>query len=261
MSKRQLTLWQKFKLVDHFYWSGVLFFGLVIVFIVYLGHKMTEKMMNAQDMPVSTLQIIGTRPYSSDLEIHQVLWKLSENESFFSLNVEDVQQRLENIPWIKRVAVRRQWPNGLIIHVTDQSPVAYWNETQLLNDSGEVFSAPTDRISSWLPHFSGADDIASNVLSGYRALWPLLESEGLTLSEISLTPRQSWNVTLANGSKLVLGRGNDVIRNVRMERFLKVYKHVLPQGKQIDYVDLRYDAGFAVNWKKQLGDTANNEQG
>lgn len=261
MSKGQLTRWQKFKQLDHAYWSGVLFFVLVIGFIVYLGHKMTEKMMNAQDMPVSTLQIIGTRPYSSDLEIHQALWELSESESFFSLNVKDVQQRLQEIPWIKRVAVRRQWPNGLIIHVTDQVPVAYWNDEQLLNDKGEVFSAPVDRINQWLPHFSGPDNTSKQVLTGYRALWPLLDGEGLTLSDIALTPRQSWSVTLGNGSVLVLGRGNDVIRNVRMERFLKVYKHVLPHGKDIDYVDLRYDAGFAVNWKKQLGDTANNEQG
>lgn len=261
MNKRQLTRWQKIKQCDHVYWGGVSFFALVIVFIVYLGHKMTDKMMNAQDMPVSTLQIIGTRPYSSDLEIHRVLWELGERESFFSLNVEDVQQRLEDIPWVKRVAVRRQWPNGLIIHVTDQVPVAYWNDEQLLNDSGEIFSAPQERISQWLPHFSGPDDISKQVLTGYRALWPLLQNEGLTLNEVVLTPRHSWNVTLGNDVKLILGRGNDVIRSVRVERFLKLYKHVLPQGKSIDYVDLRYDAGFAVNWKKQLGDTANNEQG
>lgn len=217
--------------------------------------------MNAQDMPVSTLQIIGTRPYSSDLEIHQALRQLSDNESFFSLDVNEVQKELENIEWIKRIAVRRQWPNGLIIHVTDQEPVAYWNDNELLNANGEVFNAPQDRIKQWLPHFSGPNEISQDVLAGYDVLWPLLQSEGLNLSEIMLTPRHSWNVTLGNGTKLVLGRGNNVIRNVRIERFLKLYKHVLPKVQNIDYVDLRYDAGFAVNWKKQLGEKAKNEQG
>lgn len=261
MTKKQWTLIDKLKSADHGYWLGVTFFGLVLVFIVYLGVKMSQKLMNAQDMPVSTLQIIGTRPYSSDLEIHQVLRDLANNESFFSLNVNQVQQKIENINWVKRAAVRRQWPNGLIIHVTDQVPVAYWNDDYLLNDSGEIFNASQDRIQQWLPHFSGPDEISKTVLTGYQALWPLLKSEGLTLSEVMLTPRQSWNIILGNGSKLVLGRGNDVMRNVRIERFLKVYKHVLPNVENIDYVDLRYDAGFAVNWKKQPGEQAKNEQG
>jgi len=261
VNKRPHAVIERIKNADHGFWLGVTFFALVIVFIAYLGHKMTQKLMNAQDMPVSTLQIIGTRPYSSDLEIHKALRELANNESFFSLNVNQVQKTIENIDWIKRAAVRRQWPNGLVIHVTDQVPVAYWNDEHLLNEGGEVFTAPQDRIKQWLPHFSGPNTISKTVLTGYQALWPLLQSEGLTLSEIVLTPRQSWQVTLGNGSKLVLGRGNDVIRNMRIERFLKVYKHVLPDVNDIDYVDLRYDAGFAVNWKKQSGEHAKNEQG
>jgi len=246
---------------DHGYWAGVVFFIFILVFIVYLGHKMTLKLMDAQDMPVSTLQIIGLRPYSDDSEIHSVLQAMSNEESFFSLDVNNVQKQLENIDWIKRVAIRRQWPNGLVIHVTDQTPVAYWNDAYLLNDNGKIFKAQQERITQWLPHFFGEDDVSKTILNGYQALKPLLESENLALSEIMLTPRQSWNVTLGNGSKLVLGRGNSVIRNMRVERFLKVYKHILPQVNDINYVDLRYDAGFAINWKKESGVKTNNEQG
>ncbi len=261
MSNKKEIFISKIKNADHGYWAGIVFFILILLFIGYLGHKMTLKLMNAQDMPVSTLQIIGSRPYSNDLDIHNVLQELSKSESFFSLDVNEVQKRLEGIAWIKRVAVRRQWPNGLIIHVTDQVPIAYWNDEYLLNDNGEIFKAQQERLTRWLPHFFGPDDVSKIVLTGYQALWPLLDSEGLILSEIMLTQRQSWNVTLGNGSKLVLGRGNDVIRNMRIERFLKVYKHIMPQVSDINYVDLRYDAGFAVNWKKQSGVKAQNEQG
>lgn len=261
MKDKRNKLLDKIQYIDHGYWSGVGFFIFVLVLIVYLGHKMTLKLMDAQDMPVSTLQIIGLRPYSDDSEIYNVLQKMSNRESFFSLDVNNVQKQLENIEWIKRVAIRRQWPNGLVIHVTDQTPVAYWNDDYLLNENGKVFKAQQDRITKWLPHFFGADDVSNTILNGYQALKPLLESEDLTLSEITLTPRQSWSVTLNNGSKLVLGRGNSVIRNMRVERFLKVYKHVLPQVNDINYVDLRYDAGFAINWKEKSGVKTNNEQG
>lgn len=261
MKDKLNKLLEKVQHVDHSYWSGVGFFIFVLIFIAYLGHKMALKLMDAQDMPVSTLQIIGLRPYSDDSEIYRVLQSMSNEESFFSLDVHTVQKQLENIDWIKRVAIRRQWPNGLVVHVTDQTPVAYWNDDYLLNENGKVFKAQQDRITKWLPHFFGADDVSNTILNGYQALKPLLESEDLTLSEIMLTPRQSWSITLNNGSKLVLGRGNSVIRNMRVERFLKVYKHVLPQVNDINYVDLRYDAGFAINWKEKSGVKTNNEQG
>lgn len=261
MSNKKDILILKIKNADHTYWAGIAFFIVILMFIAYLTHKMSLKLMSAQDMPISTLQIIGVRPYSNDLDIHHVLQELSESESFFSLDVNEVQKKLEDIAWIKRVAVRRKWPNGLIIHVTDQVPIAYWNDEYLLNDNGEIFKAQKDRLTNWLPQFFGPDEVSKKVLIGYQALWPLFDSEGFTLSEIMLTQRQSWNITLNNGGKLVLGRGNDVIRNMRIERFLKVYKHIMPQVNDINYVDLRYDAGFAVNWKKQSGVKAQNEQG
>jgi len=89
----------------------------------------------------------------------------------------------------------------------------------------------------------------------------LLTSEGFTLNAITLSPRQSWQITINDDLNLVLGRVNTVIRNARVERFLKVYKHVINKSRLINYVDLRYDTGFAVNWKSQPGDKANNEQG
>ncbi|MDP2561465.1 cell division protein FtsQ/DivIB [Psychrobium sp. 1_MG-2023] len=221
---------------------------------------MYQKLMNAQDMPLSTLQITGTRPYSSDLDVQQALMPLSEKESFFSVEMTDVKETVELVPWIKEATVRRQWPNGLIIHVTDQMPVAHWNEQHLLNIDGDVFLAPKDKIEQVLPQFYGPDNVPKDVLVGYRALLPLFLAEGLKLKEIHLSERESWSVILADGTKLILGRANKVIRNARVERFLKVYKHVIPPSKAINYVDLRYDTGFAVNWKDLPGDRAQNEQ-
>ena len=261
MNVKQQNIMQRLKSADHAFWAGVLFFCLVLLGIAVLSNKMVQKLMSAQDMPLSTLQISGTRPYSSDLEIQQALRQLSENESFFSLDVKRVQQKLEQLPWIDKVSVRRQWPNGLSIHVIDQEPVAYWNDEYLLNNNGDIFLAPQEKITVQLPRFYGPKHVPMAVLTGYRALLPLFVDEKLQLEQVILNKRESWKIILTNGSQLILGRGNDVIRNSRVERFLKVYKHVMPVDKQINYVDLRYDTGFAVNWKKTAGDKANNEQG
>lgn len=246
---------------DYAFWFGVAFFVLVLVAISYIGRQMYQQLMNAQRMPVSSLTITGDRQYSQDSEVQQALALLSDNESFFSLNVDQVKGLVEQIPWVASASVRRRWPNGLQIHITDQVPVGYWNDEFFINAEGEIFGAEQSRVSRELPRFYGADNVALSVLKGYRTLFPLLDSEGFVVKQINLSQRESWQVVINEDIKLILGRVNAVMRNARIERFIKVYKHVIQKSQAINYVDLRYDTGFAVNWKSKPGEKANNEQG
>jgi len=259
MAQRLVNAVRQIRHANPAYWAGVMFFILVVVGLTYVANAMYGKLMSAQDMPISTLQLTGQRAFSNDKEVQIALGDLSASESFFSLDVGKVKQTVEQVPWIEQAAVRRQWPNGLSIHVTDQQPVAYWNSDRLVNSKGQIFSAQMSRIESPLPHFFAPNNVPQDVLEGYKALLPLFESEGLAIKRVELTERESWQLILEDGARLILGRGNTVIRNARIERFLKVYKHVIPSEKLIDYVDLRYDSGFAVNWLEQPGDKATNE--
>lgn len=261
MVQRLTRLKNRLRQAELGFWSGVLFFIIVLAGISYLGNQMYLNLMSTRQMPLSSLTLTGDRQYSNDQDVQRVLARLSDQESFFSLGVDQVKDLVEQIPWVAKVSVRRQWPNGLQIHIVDQVPVGYWNDRSLLNASGEVFAAQQARISDKLPRFYGPDKTATTVLAGYRALYPLLTNEGFTLNEIKLSPRQSWQITVNDDLNLVLGRVNTVIRNARVERFIKVYKHVIKKTRPINYVDLRYDTGFAVNWKLQPGEKENNEQG
>ena len=65
---------------------------------------------------------------------------------------------------------------------------------------------------------------------------------------------------LSNGTELVLGRNNDndiILR--RLRRFVDVYRQTQMNLDEINYVDLRYDVGFAVNYKKE-SDTKNTKK-
>ena len=70
----------------------------------------------------------------------------------------------------------------------------------------------------------------------------------LAISELILSERYAWQVTLTNGVLINLGQEK---RFARIQRFLDIYSKIQqakPQ-QQIDYVDLRYDVGVAVGWK------------
>lgn len=54
-----------------------------------------------------------------------------------------------------------------------------------------------------------------------------------------------YTITLDNGTRLILGRGQDKALN-RLKRFIRSFSHTGLSIDDVDYVDLRYDVGFAV---------------
>ena len=47
------------------------------------------------------------------------------SDGFFAMNMAMIQQRIQQLPWVKQVSVRQVWPNRLNIQVHEQQPVAH----------------------------------------------------------------------------------------------------------------------------------------
>ena len=87
-----------------------------------------------------------------------------------------------------------------------------------------------------------------------------LKRAPLQLVAVNLDNIRCYHVILSNGTELVLGRNNDndiILR--RLRRFVDVYRQTQMNLDEINYVDLRYDVGFAVNYKKE-SDTKNTKK-
>ena len=87
----------------------------------------------------------------------------------------------------------------------------------------------------------------------------ILAAVGCGIDKVVLTNRQSWELFLDNGVKLILGRenidideleGHEVVKK-RLEKFAKVYPQIRKNFVKISYIDLRYDNGMAIGWKKE----------
>lgn len=89
----------------------------------------------------------------------------------------------------------------------------------------------------------------------------VLAKDKFTLKEAAMTARRSWQLTLNNGIKLNLGRGDTM---KRLARFVELYPVLQQQaqtdGKRISYVDLRYDSGAAVGWAPLPPEESNQQQ-
>jgi len=235
---------------------GLLFFMLVLFSLISISWWLTQHFVGQESAPVTSIVISGEMPYSQRSDVVDVIDNIDMG-NFFQVDVNEVQAQVLTLPWVYSVSVRKQWPNELKIYVVDQSPVARWNGDFLINQMGIVFQADTARVEHYLPQFFGPEGSEQLALENYRNFNGLLAFKALTIDELVLSERFSWQLTLDDGVTLNLGREERV---ERIQRFMDVYPMIKAQLKAkintekqqnqaVDYIDLRYDTGLAVGWK------------
>jgi len=243
---------------------GLLFFLVVLFSLITITWWLGQRIVGQETVPVTAIEVVGEMNYSYRDDVISAIESIDLG-NFFQLDVDDVQKQVLALPWVYSVAVRKQWPNQLKIYVVDQSPVALWNGDFLLNKFGKAFQADISRINHALPKFFGPEGTQQLALENYRDLNELLGFDALSIDELVLTERFSWQLTLNDGVTLNLGREERV---ERIARFMDVYPIIKAQlarknkaiskvkiitekekNQAVDYIDLRYDTGLAVGWK------------
>ena len=167
--------------------------------------------------------------------------------TFFTMDLDAARASLARVPWVRAVALRRQWPRRLEIEVDEHQPLARWNDGALVSTRGDVFTA------NWageLPEFSGPDEQSRLMVERYREWGALLEPLALRVSGLRLSARGGWQVKTRDGNgELTLDVGRDDVTG-RLARFVAVYARTVGvlarTGKPVDHVDLRYRNGFAA---------------
>ncbi|WP_279049254.1 cell division protein FtsQ [Cedecea davisae] len=231
--------------------AGVIFLCVVLLSVFIGGWIVVGWMEDAQRLPLSKLVVTGERHYTRNDDIRQSILALGAPGTFMTQDVNIIQQQIERLPWIKQASVRKQWPDELKIHLVEYVPIARWNDQHMVDAEGNSFSVPAERTSKQtLPMLSGPEGSENEVLQGYRDMGVVLAKDKFTLKEAAMTARRSWQLTLNNGIKLNLGRGDTM---KRLDRFVELYPVLQQQAqadnKRIGYVDLRYDSGAAVGWE------------
>ncbi|WP_198419052.1 cell division protein FtsQ/DivIB [Motilimonas pumila] len=228
------------------FFAGLTFFVLVMALLAWFSFTAMHWLTDQKRLPMSELILLGEREYVSDDEVRQVLLAIPDSQNFFTLDVAQLQDNLQSLPWVYSASIRKRWPDRLKVFLVEQPVVAFWNQADLVNEFGEVFHAPIAKIRQSLVQLEGPDNSAPEVLQVYRQLDSLLELNGFKIVAVQLTQRYAWNIELAQGIELKLGREQ---RLDRVQRFIDIYP--LLDAENVAYVDLRYDTGVAVGWKQQ----------
>jgi cell division protein FtsQ len=199
------------------------------------------------DQPIESVSVAGRFQRVAPVDVERVVKAQVHGAGLLSVDLAAVRRAIHGLPWVDAVSVQRAWPRGLDVLVIEQTAAARWGERGLLNRRGELFDSDERHMPPELAQLAGPPGKESLVAQRYLAAEGRLLQAGLRLSAVRLDARGAWEIDLANGVTVRLGR-----RQVdeRFEKFMNTaLKLVTQRGEDIAYVDMRYTNGFAIGWR------------
>lgn len=202
--------------------------------------------------PVRTVVVrLAPNAELSPAAIRRAVLPLIRHKRFLTIDLDSVRRRVESLPWVAAVEVRRVWPDALMVAATLRRPVARWGLHGLVDARGRVFGPVNSARFEGLPLLSGP-------MHSGPALWRdlvharrLLGTKGFLVRELGQNDRGGIWLGLSGGLRLSLGRKQPFRR---LERFVGIVVPTLGTALgRAASVDMRYPNGFAVGWKDRSG--------
>ncbi len=216
----------------------------VLVGLVVLASTLTALhwLLRSPLFPLRVVELRTPLKQAAQVQVEAAIARLAAG-NFFAVSIDELRAALERLPWIRAAAVRRVWPDRLEISIEEHVPLARWGAEALVNTHGERFAGASEVE---LPVFIGPPGTEAEVTLRYARFSQLLAPLGSRLERIALSPRHAWQLRLANGLQLTLGRDAELAEQ-RLARFVDAYvRSPDAADKTREVVDLRYPNGFAL---------------
>ncbi|MBL4606753.1 MAG: cell division protein FtsQ/DivIB [Pseudomonadales bacterium] len=220
--------------------------GLLMLAVLLFSVLLSLPELNEQ-IAVKKILINKSLHYVEKNDVDALLEQALE-QNFFFLELKDVAQIINHIPWVESAQVKKIWPDTILVNIQEQSPVARWGETKLISATGEVFEPGDLTAFEYLPHLVGSEAQRAKITDFYYQANKILSSSGLNIAAVKIESSYEWSLLLDNGLLVILSSMHGL---EKVKQFSEVYgKHISPKLDSIARVDLRYDSGFVVAWKE-----------
>ncbi len=199
-------------------------------------------LLQLMNKDVNKLQLTAPLEHVSESLITDTLLGVYPN-GFMYLDVKEVSDRLTALPMIAQVDVEKIWPDTLKIIVTEEHPVATWNNENMLSQQGEILPLALAQLQ--LPQLKGSKGESRFVMQHFQLFNRWGRRHKLHLESLKSTS-SSWLLQFDDGLDIWLS-------SAQAMKGLKQLESVLHQFKieRVRRIDMRYEQGFAVAWKDQ----------
>lgn len=231
--------------------SAILLIATVLLFST-MGLLAADQLYRPDTFVIDQLKIKGKFKHLNPADVESMVQQQPLG-NFFTIDLQDIKQRSEQLAWVQRANVRREWPNTLLIELEEQRPIMRWGKNSWVNSYGEVVELPS--AIKYQPKISlnGNPKDAKMMMRQALQWQQLMVSSGLDLVGLSLSDSHAYRLQISQSPNtkpfaLLLGRREI---DERLTRFLMLYDTQLrTAGQQLIRVDARYPDGLAINAQK-----------
>jgi cell division protein FtsQ len=236
-------------------WAGVvagLAWGSTEVNSLLLRDPRFQFACGANDPACANLEIRGA-VYASRARIRNV-FAPDFGASVFSMPLAERRRRLLAVDWVSTASISRIWPHGIVVTVTERSPVAFAKlpiagtaryRFSLIDRQGVLLSIPA-RVRFRLPVLSGVmeEQTEADRSLRVRAMQHLLDDLGpqaKDISEISAASALDMRVIAEiDGHAVELWMGDQHFLS-RYRHFVASYEEIRRHSDKASVFDLRLD--------------------
>lgn len=206
----------------------------------------------SRTMGLSVRNVLVEGRQRTSLELIKEATALRKGQPLLASDLAGMQQRLEEIGWVKRAVIRRQLPDTLVIDITERTPAALWQhkgELYLVDEEGAVITQEGLDAYAGLPIMVGdqAAESARSILSELASKPDLFRQ---VASAIFVGGRR-WNVRFNNGIEVKLPE-HDPGKAWEYLAELETSRQIL--SRDIEAVDLRFPDRIYIRLSDQAAE-------
>ena len=215
---------------------------VAVALVVIAGIWGTKKI---EDVSIKTIEIQSALNKVSKSDIRTI----AENymhDGFFTVDLGSFEDQLNNIPWVYRANIKRQWPSKLVIVINEQQPYFRWGEHHLINKYAEVFYVENTQQYASLPLLQGVKGRERYLIDLYYKYSARFQQVGSDIMKLKEDARYDKKITLVDGISINIGREKI---DKQIERCLYSFAMFTKAEREaIASIDLRHSNGFAIRW-------------
>ena len=244
------------------------FVGLFLI-VLLATVLVADRIFNPAEFRITDVEVRGNLSRVSGEDVVAAARETLDG-NYFSSDLEGLETRIEQIPWVYSATIRRKWPSTLAVNVQEIEPVARWGSDRWLNFTGDVVprqGVAGSALEKSLPRLNGPEEEIGRIRDMFGLWSGKFATAGLVLAGVNLNPLGLWELELELGalarSRLpaevsetaefdlpvrMIADGRDPTR--RIDRFIRaINQHLIDKFPFMASVDLRYPNGFAIGWK------------
>ena len=226
----------------------------ITVVLLMTGVVLADQLLRPGRFTIERIHIYGNSVRVDAQTVERTAW-LALIGNYFTADLEEIENALVHLPGVYQAAVRRHWPDTLEISITEAGAIALWYATDgSALESRDYVNLPPDSNITLQPVLRSSTADRHTVIDAFLDLVSSLALLDLEVKKLSIDEAGNWVVVLQSASlqipvelEIVVGRGNPVRK---VDQFVAVFDSVLQDRlPDIERVDMRYDSGFAVQWR------------